>query len=73
MIAIVYRAHGETFGLQVELDCNSPQIFIGDQNVSDLINSTDYMAMVRQAKKVAQLDADDERGEFLYAMGCRRA
>lgn len=73
MIAVVYRAHGETFGLQVELDCNSPQIFIGDQNVSDLINSTDYMAIVRQANDVAQQDADDELGEYLHTMGYRKA
>lgn len=72
MIGVSYQAHGETFALQVDLECNAPLIFCGDQNISELIHSHDFWAIVRQAQKLAKQDADDERGEYLHTMGYGR-
>lgn len=69
MIGVSYQAHGETFALQVDLECNAPLIFCGDQNISELIHSHDFWEIVRQAQKLAKQDADDERGEYLHTMG----
>lgn len=69
MINIDYHANGGIVSLQVDLDCNAPQIFIGDQNIGELIHSHNFWEIVRQAEKIAKQDADDERGEYLHTMG----
>jgi hypothetical protein len=69
MIELRYRAHREIYRLTVDLENEAPQIFIGDQNISDLIHSHNFWEIVRQAEKIAKQDADDERGEYLHTMG----
>lgn len=73
MIDVNYQAHGETFALHVDLDCNAPLIFCGDQNISELIHSHDFWEIVRQAKKLAQQDSDDDLGEYQHTMGYRKS
>lgn len=72
MIELRYRAHREIYRLTVDLENEAPQIFIGDQNISDLINSADYQAIKTQAERIAAEERENDRGEYLYAMGYRR-
>lgn len=72
MIELRYRAHREIYRLTVDLENEAPQIFIGDQNISDLINSADYQSIIKQAERIAADEREIDRGEYLYAMGYRR-
>lgn len=72
MINVSYIAHGKTYQVQVDLDCNAPLIFVGDQDISDLINSTDFLAIIAKAERLQRDDNEDERGEYLHTMGYKK-
>lgn len=72
MINVSYIAHGQTYNVQVDLDCNAPLIFVGDQDISDLINSTDFLAIIAKAEQLQRDDDEDERGEYLHTMGYKK-
>lgn len=68
-ISIIYKRHGNEYPLTVDFSCAMPIIEINRVDISELINTADFLIIAKQAGDRLRQCAIEDVADFQQAMG----